>query len=154
MYTNIEFFYDWIIETVCLKWPDDSPEYMGCYTNAPTESPTLAPAGDESQPTTSDQPTITAQPTSELPIIELISNTPLDGSLGHCQGNCDGDNSCIAGLVCYKWTSAAVSLQVPGCTDSPDVASDTNVCVNMTLAVEGLTNGSSAWWSSNFVNSP
>jgi hypothetical protein len=130
---------------VCSRWPDDSPEYMECFTRAPTRSPTrsptMAPATDESQPIGS-------------PVIELISETPRDGTLGHCQGDCDGDNACISGLVCYERTSTAASGKVPGCTDSPDVPSNVNVCVNMTIAAEGLTNWASGWLSSKFVDNP
>jgi hypothetical protein len=135
VYTNVRFFYDWVIETVCERWPEDSPEYMGCFANDSTESPT--------------QPTITAQPASSGNTIELVSMTPPDGTLKHCQGSCSGDESCVSDLVCYERGSSSSSGIVPGCTDTGIVATDVNICVNMTVAAEGLLSSGSNWWSSN-----
>ncbi len=44
VYARISYFYDWIIDTVCEKFPEDSPPYMGCtYTHSPTNNPTMKP---------------------------------------------------------------------------------------------------------------
>mmetsp|Transcript_32301 Transcript_32301/g.78834 ORF Transcript_32301/g.78834 Transcript_32301/m.78834 type:complete len:201 (+) Transcript_32301:2-604(+) len=152
VYTNVPYFFDWIVETVCSRWPKDSPEYMGCFTEAPTESPSTSPSTESSEPTSSAD-----QIQETTIVIELVSMSPPDGTLGHCQGNCGGDDSCSDGLVCYERIATSLSLGVPGCVDSPDVDADVNVCVNMTLVAEGITesgNTGNDWWSSTFSDSP
>ena len=153
VYTNVPFFYDWIVETVCSRWPEDSPEYMGCFTEAPTESPSTSPPTESAEPTSSAD--LVTEPAG---VIELVSMSPPDGTLGHCQGNCEGDDSCTDGLVCYERILTSLSLGVPGCVDSPDVdTTDVNVCVNMTLVSESITEDNDTgndWWSETFGDSP
>ena len=43
VYARISFFYDWIVETVCDNFPEDSPPYMECTTPDVTSAPTKEP---------------------------------------------------------------------------------------------------------------
>eukprot|EP00531_Pseudo-nitzschia_arenysensis_P006910 CAMPEP_0116156508 /NCGR_PEP_ID=MMETSP0329-20121206/22869_1 /TAXON_ID=697910 /ORGANISM="Pseudo-nitzschia arenysensis, Strain B593" /LENGTH=467 /DNA_ID=CAMNT_0003653595 /DNA_START=73 /DNA_END=1476 /DNA_ORIENTATION=+ len=58
VYARISYFYDWIIDTVCDEFPEDSPPYMGCrYTHSPTKNPTEQPSKRPTRPPT-NYPTV------------------------------------------------------------------------------------------------
>lgn len=165
VYTEISFFYDWVVETVCDLWPEDSPEYMGCFdaptqaptrsptrsptrrpTNSPTPRPTISPeptvsptGSPTSSPTITPQPTSspTESPTNSYPPLEFVAWSPTR-RLGQCQGNCYNDGDCVEELVCYDRGNTEFEPSAPGCAENSVVPSGANICVNMTLVAESL----------------
>jgi hypothetical protein len=60
---------------------------------------------------------------------------PINRPLRLCEGDCDNDDDCEDGLVC--WTSAVGDVSIPSC-NGPVGTSRTDFCVNSTEALEAL----------------
>lgn len=207
VYVRISFFYDWIVETICDRFPEDAPPYMECKspigpmdrldtfmgsmngeletTNSPTNPPTNPPTNrlvqvvdfvtptedltgtpslrptipvlleqvvDYVTPTPTEdltraptlQPTIpvlseyptkgptirgTATPTGEYPEVEFVAWNPFS-PLGECQGDCDTDEQCADGLVCFKRSLETSLNDIPGCSSSGTVGHNVDICVD------------------------
>ena len=83
VYARISFFYDWIVETVCDNFPEDSPPYMECTTLSPptnptTDSPTIKPT---LRPTRTPVSTLSQFPT------EALGNITDDDALWNITGD-------------------------------------------------------------------
>jgi len=86
VYSRISYFYDWIVKTVCDKYPEDAPSYMRCGLDSPvftlTDTPTYAPSkqvrmvdSSTKQPTTPD---FTSREPTKSPSDAPVSSTFLD----------------------------------------------------------------------------
>ena len=127
VYARVSYFYDWIVETTCSKFPNDAPPYMNCNgrtttntgstaapsgspSDAPTATPTILPTtaptsapvvAPTSKPTATQTPVPSRAPTSSP------DNTSQDGkeemsfvawTPTEPLGNCQGD--CDSDLDC------------------------------------------------------
>jgi trypsin len=122
VYSRISFFYDWIVEQVCALSSSSSevPDYMSCPTPSPTvsASPSMSQAPSSSV-SPSSAPTVSVAP-SPQPSYDFINtlrfvgwSVPVGGPLlEHCQGDCDTDEDCEEGLVCFY---RCAGEDVPGC---------------------------------------
>lgn len=105
VYSRMSWFYNWIREEVCEQsmYP---PDYFNCK---------ISMASNNDLPISTDFPTIspTSEPTpvvegEKLTFVEWYPTEPLD----HCQGDCEVDDDCLAGMVCFHRSKTS---QVPGC---------------------------------------
>ena len=123
VYSRMSFFYDWIVEQVCALSSSslsDIPDYMSCPTPAPTISsaPSVSSAPSHSM-SPSRTPTHSPAPSSS-PSYDFINTlrfvgwtVPVGGPrLEHCQGDCDTDEDCEEGLICFYRCDGE---DVPGC---------------------------------------
>jgi hypothetical protein len=84
----------------------------------PTDVPTT-------HPTFTSRPTIDALP--PIPVVNFGGTPPLENfPLQRCQGDCDTDNDCAEGLICYQRGSQEA---VPGCTGGENDDQLTDYCV-------------------------
>lgn len=194
VYVRISFFYDWIVETICDRFPEDAPPYMECKsvtdpkdrldifmetTNPPTNPPTNrlvqivdfvtpkddltgAPTLRPTIPVLSEQVVDFVTPTEDLtrtptlrPTIPALSGyltkeptvggtaaLPIEypevefvewnsfSPLGECQGDCDTDEECAGGLVCFKRSSETSLNDIPGCSISGNFGKNVDICVD------------------------
>ncbi|KAG7370840.1 Eukaryotic-type carbonic anhydrase [Nitzschia inconspicua] len=83
-------------------------------TDVPAVSPTLSP-----------RPTIEQLPPK--PVVDFGGTPPLDKfPLQHCQGDCDTDDDCMDGLVCFQRDA---NEAVPGCLGGEQLGEVTDFCV-------------------------
>eukprot|EP00751_Fragilariopsis_kerguelensis_P000500 CAMPEP_0170807906 /NCGR_PEP_ID=MMETSP0733-20121128/33063_1 /TAXON_ID=186038 /ORGANISM="Fragilariopsis kerguelensis, Strain L26-C5" /LENGTH=983 /DNA_ID=CAMNT_0011163205 /DNA_START=740 /DNA_END=3691 /DNA_ORIENTATION=- len=109
----------------CIGGEDDnrSSDYcvfdpFGPGYNVPTDAPTLSP-------TKTNSPTITPLPPK--PLAYFGGTPPLTVfPLQICQGDCDVDNECAEGLICYQ---RGANEAVPGCIGGEDDAFMTDYCI-------------------------
>jgi hypothetical protein len=58
-------------------------------------------------------------------ILDIVTNNPALGSLKECQGDCDNDSECQAGLKCFNRDK---KQPVPGCSGDKDSYAGTDFC--------------------------
>jgi len=108
-------------------------------TGAPTTSAPITTAPTTAAPVGTKPPTNipTSVPTTRAPVALLPRPTgPLKQVwnrgwepaflLGECEGDCDNDNDCLPGLVCFSKESSKVA--VPGCLGGEDDNTLTDYC--------------------------
>jgi len=99
--------------------PTSDPTAPTSDPTAPTSDPT-APTADPTSPTsvptapTSDPTAPTADPTA--PTSELSWHGWGGRELNECEGDCDNDDHCAAGLYCYHDAGVNMNGPPPGCT--------------------------------------
>ena len=66
--------------------------------------------------------------TGSAPEIEFVAENPEEDELplGLCQGDCDDDDDCVEGLVCYK--RDAPYQTIPGCSGGDEDFTDFDYC--------------------------
>jgi len=101
-------------------------------TSTPTKSPTISVEATKpptniptSPPTERVQVPFVPRPTGEPKQIWNRGWEP-NFLLGECEGDCDNDDDCIPGLICYSRESAKVS--VPGCKGGEEDTTLTDYC--------------------------
>eukprot|EP00980_Cylindrotheca_fusiformis_P000752 scaffold175_cov153-Cylindrotheca_fusiformis.AAC.4 len=106
--------------------PSDEP------TSNPTQAPTASigspsPTGEpsSSQGSSAPTPTPTPGPTHLLLQLKITQSFPL----GRCEGDCDDDDDCEGGLVCFQRDA---NESVPGCSGGGKDNSRTDYCVRST----------------------
>jgi len=145
VYVRISYFYDWIVNTACDNFPDDAPLYMECVTvtDAPSRDPTGVPtSAPTSSPTEerTEEPTMSLFPSEDnwrsnetdapsdvyLEQVELISWEGTE--LEECQGDCDTDDDCMDGLICFERDKR--TQESFGCTGYEMLGQNVDVCIN------------------------
>jgi hypothetical protein len=141
VYTRISYFYDWIEETACENFPDDTPSYMNCMkvlgveTDAPTDmpipSPTMAPpTSSPVRPNSPPEPISSASSGSTLPDVQFVGLSPKN-VLGNCMGDCDSDDDCAGTLKCFERDELDYETYlVPGCAEPVGISKGVDICYN------------------------
>ncbi len=93
---------------IIIESPTPLPTSAIITTNPPTPLPTRALP--------------TAKPTQKK--TNFVGNPPLS-PLGECEGDCDDDDDCATGLVCYRRDKNGA---VPGCDGGENDGSETDYC--------------------------
>ena len=118
-------------------WATDSTSYSFrkkvCCTRiaseAPSPSPSSTPSATSSlSPSLSHKPSLSAAP-SDAPTAAMLVDLGSDpeGPLGVCTGDCDNDEDCGEGLVCFQRDA---NEPVPGCIGGENDGSRTDFCVH------------------------
>ena len=89
-------------------------------TSAPTSSPSTGPSVTPSASPTSSSPTRDTPNSSKEVVFDDWSPAH---KLGECHGDCDTNNNCLPGLVCYSRNE--LKEQVPGCADTEGILDTT-----------------------------
>eukprot|EP00980_Cylindrotheca_fusiformis_P005679 scaffold1184_cov132-Cylindrotheca_fusiformis.AAC.100 len=119
--------------------PSTEPTQESAIPSAPpsqeSDMPSAAPTQESDMPASvptqeSDMPSTVptqAEPTPSIPILVSYSGSPplFRFPLGLCEGDCDNDSQCQAGLICFQRTGP---IPVPGCRGSD--SSLTDYCVD------------------------
>jgi len=138
VYARISYFYDWIVETACDKFPDDAPIYMKCtttvldfdfdfgFTNSPTTEPsrraiTIIKESERKTDAPATSPP-TEQPTSITPTLSPIPTAaPVE--------NTEAPTIPRKDLQFVAWTPFALLRDCQGdCDTDRDCAGDDSVC--------------------------
>jgi len=107
----------------CTRGGDDWTAMDVCFEQFPSTTPTAYPTDN---PTDSKKPTKgpTLSPT-DYPEVKYIGNPATN--LGLCEGDCDDDEDCQPGLMCFQRRSGRE--KVPGCSKTGgDVRRNFDVC--------------------------
>lgn len=119
IYSNVAFYYDWIVEMVCRN-SVDPPEYMGCGAVGALED------GTQGEGTQSPNNPLNGPVTGTLQFMTWNLEAE-DLRLDLCQGDCDSDSDCAGDLVCFKRNS---NSPVPGCQVGGFVPSVSDFCIH------------------------
>jgi hypothetical protein len=94
---------------------------------SPVPKLVLVPVEPSSPPSNMPPPNTT--PSTIVPSTQQQPNSsPSEVRIGQCQGDCDADEDCEAGLYCYQ---RAASEAVPGCPGSETDESRTDYCTDV-----------------------
>jgi hypothetical protein len=111
--------------------PTPEPTVSPYPSGTPTEStvPSLSPTQSKfpsTVPTQSSAPSVSTSPTTVLiPIVDFGGMPPMDKHpMALCEGDCDDDSDCVAGLVCRQRNAGD---EIPGCQG--DLSTNSDVCV-------------------------
>ena len=123
VYSRISYFYDWIVETACAN-SNDVPSYFNCPA-APTDPPTPEPTESPS-PAPSPAPNdVSFKSAKQLDYLGW--NPSASYPLAECQGDCDSDDNCDEGLVCFQRHSGDTA--VPGCAAGTGIPAVADFCI-------------------------
>jgi len=106
VYARTSYFYDWISQASCHLSPELAP--FDCVSITDATTPSSAPT---SEPTTAPSMAPTRPPTDNTATFLGWSPDTTVQKLRRCEGDCDSDEDCEEGLVCYQRNG----WSVPGC---------------------------------------
>jgi hypothetical protein len=109
VYARTSYFYDWIAQTSCALSPEDAP--FDCESIRRAITPTGAPSAPSSEPTAAPSMEPTRPPIDYVATFVAWSPDTTVNKLRQCEGDCDDDEDCAEGLMCYLRTG----MTVPGC---------------------------------------
>jgi len=107
--------------TVPVTEPVEAP--TAAPVTAPTTAPTSAPTAEQTNP-----PTITVEDEYEpVPLNAISWSPPKDKKLTICEGDCDIDDDCADGLVCFQRFTP--KTPIPGCIGGVSDTSLMDYCI-------------------------